>query len=562
MGMRNEIVAPRIPAGEQIPAREPSMKDGISGAHGAWILIIGMVILAALKVWLVRHDRMVARPLPVDDLAYLNSAAHWYWRAKYSATAFVRLPAYPLFVALNKLTGLPLRLSTEWVQLVAAAALCLAFFRAGMRRGLCLVLYGAVIFHPATFAQNSYATPDSFFAAILLFAVASMVMQLATRRRWFAALTGLAAGVLWITREESILLMACLGGFVLILLWFWRGSAREVALHALVSGVVIAAVCMAVDTANYLTFGSFAKSDFASRDFHAATMALLRVKPEGPGRRYVSFPREARERAYAASPAFRELQPWLEGPLGASWKQASKPYGIDNDFAHGLFLWAFRDSAVQAGEYRTAETARAFNRRIAVEINAAIARGELAGRFVASDFTDPGFSTYLPYLPLSFARVCGVFVSAVPPAAPLWDSWGLSHVSAKDVRFFRQMSNEPGKPAKEDDRVTKTIREFLARFFGPAVGWLTCVAVAALAFLLLCDGARFLGSISCAVVALLFMLVAGRVIILALIDASAWTAHVPRYLVPVMGPYSCILGILLYEAMQLADIRLRRKNLP
>jgi uncharacterized membrane protein len=77
---------------------------------------------------------------------------------------------------------------------------------------------------------------------------------------------------------------------------------------------------------------------------------------------------------------------------------------------------------------------------------------------------------------------------------------------------------------------------------------MTAVGLIALGYVLYRDRGRFVGSTTCAVVVLLLMIVAGRVVILGLIDVSSWGANSPRYLLPIMGLYSCVLGILIAEA--------------
>ncbi len=504
--------------------------------------------MAAIKLWLVRGDRIVARPLPDDDLDYLKAAIRWYWGSKYGVLAFVRLPVYPLFIRLSAAARLPLRLTTELVQLAGAGAAVLAFRRAGLRRWLCLVLYGAIIFHPVTFAQNSYAVPDAFFTAITLFAVAAMVMQLATRELKFAAFSGLAISILWNTREEAILLVGYLAGFFLILLWNWRGAVRSVAWHATIMCAVIAVICTACDTANYRKYGNFAKSDFVSHDFQAAVKALLRIKPAEETPRFVAIPEQTRDLAYAASPALRELQPLLDGTACRGWKQLGEPLGVKNDYAWGFLVWALRDAAAQAGKYSSPQVTRAFYRDVADQLNGAISRGELPHRFVFSTFTDPDYSEYARYFPASLLHICRTFAAPQPAIAPPWSASGAAPLSERQVELFQRMATEKETVSREGDPLTRAIRAGLARFYGPAVACLTMLAVAALGYLLFADRARFLRSTTCAVLALLLMIVAGRVVILGLIDVSSWSANTPRYLLPIMGLYSCALGILIHEA--------------
>src|SRR5260370_4556917 len=80
---------------------------------GARCLFVSFA-LALVKLLLVSGDEIVASYTPNDDLWYLHSAKEWYWLGAYSdapflAPPFIRLPIYPLFIALTKLLRFSLR---------------------------------------------------------------------------------------------------------------------------------------------------------------------------------------------------------------------------------------------------------------------------------------------------------------------------------------------------------------------------------------------------------------------------------------------------------------------
>jgi len=140
--------------------------------------------------------------------------------------------------------------------------------------------------------------------------------------------------------------------------------------------VIIGGVC----ALNYRYYGWFGTVEFRSPQFIAAYGALQRVIPtrELP---YVPVTREAREMIYPASPAFSELRPYLEGPVGLNWSGASAPLTgrprEDLEIAGGWFMWALRDAVIAAGHSRNAADALSYYARVAAEVNAACDEGRL-----------------------------------------------------------------------------------------------------------------------------------------------------------------------------------------
>jgi hypothetical protein len=141
--------------------------------------------------------------------------------------------------------------------------------------------------------------------------------------------------------------------------------------------VIWVAVIGAVAGVNRAVYGIFATVEFKSRDFLAAYGALSRVK-HLHWQPYYPLPRETRERIYKISPAFAELAPSLEGNVGAAWTLSScEGASLCDDISGGWFMWALRDAVAAAGYHSSGATAANYYRRLATEINAACARGQI-----------------------------------------------------------------------------------------------------------------------------------------------------------------------------------------
>src|ERR687896_1856031 len=100
--------------------------------------VIGLGLLIFFRFWLVQTEDIYGSSTEYDALWYVGAAKNWYWGAPYSWTAFVRPPAYPLFIALVHLCGIPLRIAIELLQIGAYLVLVTAFHRAAVPRPVCL----------------------------------------------------------------------------------------------------------------------------------------------------------------------------------------------------------------------------------------------------------------------------------------------------------------------------------------------------------------------------------------------------------------------------------------
>ncbi|PYJ90395.1 MAG: hypothetical protein DME70_00760, partial [Verrucomicrobia bacterium] len=113
-----------------------------------------LIFLVLVKLWLVHTEEIYGSATEHDALWFLNSAKHWYWGSEYSWTAFVRPPAYPLFIAFVHLLHIPLRIGIELLQAAGYLTLVAGLRRAGVSRAVCFLSFAAMIFHPGSFQLN------------------------------------------------------------------------------------------------------------------------------------------------------------------------------------------------------------------------------------------------------------------------------------------------------------------------------------------------------------------------------------------------------------------------
>jgi hypothetical protein len=408
-------------------------RDGLGRAL-VRIAVLGLVLFV---FWLIADQRIVAENSPHDAENFVRKAESgcWFGDEPYTRYALFKEPTYSLFVAACYRLGLPLRLAHEALYLAAAGFLAWALVYRQSRAGIGLVVFAAIALLPTHFHVLQLALHDAVYASLLMLATGALLLQFKRRnepgrwRRWLGS--GLAVALLWNTRQEAPLVLVLLLPFLAAAAaGEWRRRrTRWAAVGAWAAEwcpplAVVAAVTLGLMAANYLRWGVFAVSDLGAPNFTAAYRALLRVRPDHPIP-YVPITRDMRERAYAVSPSFRELAPFLEGDLIAAW-QGNSNSAQDvppQEYSGGAFAVALRDAAAEAGHYRSARETEAYYGRVATELRAAEAEGRLATRWLPPGLpwsVNPDIDTYLPKLAPSWRALwycCWSFQQDLSPMA-------------------------------------------------------------------------------------------------------------------------------------------------
>lgn len=327
-----------------------------------------------------------------DDALFIKLAASigaGNWLGDYNNLTHAKGVAYPIFLVINHITGLPVKFSEHILYLLAAlyfASIMGTFYQ---KRWAKLIIFALLAFIPTAWSPmaSGRIMREGLYISLSLFLLTlaihcfvlnksdSIVDEL--RKKWlFLLLFGLVAGTYWLTREEGLWLLPSL--IIIYAFWFWSRRfafipwikmAFFIALPLIPALLVIGTV----NSLNYYWYGVFRNNDFRSADFQSAYGALSRIKHK-QWQRYVVFPKDARERAYQFSPAAQELQPYFEGQIGEFWRSAGCTQLSINpcpEILSGWFMWALRDAVAAAGYYHSAREASAFYTRLASEISIA-----------------------------------------------------------------------------------------------------------------------------------------------------------------------------------------------
>ncbi|HET7728838.1 MAG TPA: hypothetical protein VFK48_02285 [Usitatibacter sp.] len=358
-----------------------------------------LLAFAAGSLWLrMAFPLTAAGPGWYDDYlfvrlgSYLNERR---WLGDFDELTLAKGAAFPALLAINQALGLPLALTQHLVYLGASLALACTLGRVFRDRAVALLAFALLAANPLFWYAEvgGRVVRENFYVSLTLLLMALAIrafllaraedprQDLRAKRPLLGAL-GAVAGVFWLTREEGVWIAPAIAVLAAAGLWRVvrgtaprgaRDAAAAAAGYVLIPALAFALVVGAVNARNYEKYGVFANNEFRSRDFQAAYGAISRIA-HARWRPYVVFPRDAREHAYGASAAARELRPYFEGRGGEFWRRV----GCEQtqtapcpEILSGWFMWALRDAVKEAGHYRDAREARAFYRRLAREVNAA-----------------------------------------------------------------------------------------------------------------------------------------------------------------------------------------------
>ena len=348
--------------------------------------------LTAIKLWLTSGQTIFAiGPAFHDDKLFVNLAAHLLdgnWLGPYDQFTLAKGPMFPLFLAVVFWIGLPLLLVQQLIYAGACGAVTHSlapWLRSGGAR---FSLYTLLLWNPMSYDAGNLGRlmRQNIYTPLALLVIAGLVQLFARRRESWrrqagpAALAGTALAGFWLTREESVWLLPAVG---LLILGVAASLGRELRARwrtlVLGLGVFLATVLLpilVVCSLNYRHYGWFGTVEFRAADFQDAYGALTRIQV-GPDLPQVPVTRQMREAAYAISPAFAQLRPHLEGPIGEHWVEKQLFPAEERQIRGGWFIWAIRDAMIAADLAPDAGAAMRHYRLIADEVNAACDSGRV-----------------------------------------------------------------------------------------------------------------------------------------------------------------------------------------
>ncbi len=349
------------------------------------------LLVSAIYLWLI-----LGLPVPLlthaahDDQLYLKEAFNLLngnWLGNYDQLTLLKEPFYSVWLAFNFLVGTPILFGQGILYVVTGAVFIKSIAPYVHQQGIRLLLFVFYLFNPMVYTLNQTRMVREGLFVPLTVLVVSMTLIWFNKRnqRWGARIClaigfGLVLSFFWITRMEGVWILPIFPFTLIVLIWdkcrekgfSWTVVKMEAGL-ALLPIIIVYASIHLVAGINYLKYGVYDVVEFKQLEFKSAYGALSRVKHSGE--RFIIIPHDAREKVYEVSPAFRELQPYLEGTSGKGWARegcitnAINP--CDGKIRSTHFIFALRSAVSLAGYYRSAPEARKFYARLSEEINKA-----------------------------------------------------------------------------------------------------------------------------------------------------------------------------------------------
>jgi hypothetical protein len=340
-----------------------------------------VIAIALFYLWLMATLQIaIHADAAHDDALYAKLALNILrgdWLGGYDSLTLLRGPFYSIWLAFNSLLGAPLLLAQAILYLMAGLLLLGAVAPHIHSKWLMAAAFALFVFNPAQYGDAELRLVRAGLYTPLTLVILALVFWWFRLRdhswpyRLAVALgLGLTLGCLWITREEGVWILPVLAasGIFLLTTRLLKGSSWRALIKLEVSYLVVAVIAAMAPTQivaslNDAKYGVRDVVEFRQAEFLDAYGALSRIK-HGEWRRRIVAPREARARAYAVSPIFRELKPYLDGARGDGWAktscQNSKPDPCFGEIGGGWFVYALRQAAAFAGHHQSATKARAF----------------------------------------------------------------------------------------------------------------------------------------------------------------------------------------------------------
>jgi hypothetical protein len=500
--------------------------------------LFAFALLILLKHLLVRDQLLTALVAPHDDYLFARLSdylARGEWLGPFDNRTLIKGMVYSLFLAAIKAVHLPPLFAQQALYAIACMVAVFALRPLLPSRWLRVAAFGVLLFFPGDYALARLLR-DGIYSSLVLFVLSGgigLVLRpraTAAQATGWSALFAVSAAAFWFTREESIWLAPSMAILSIVLAFQARRGA------ALAPWLAIGAAWLAIATANYTHYGLFAPRDILTREFKDAYGALLRLHTADIDIR-VPVPAVARAKLYPLSPAFRELQPSLDGQHGRNWASIFRPWSatstvIEIEGAH--FIWAFRDAVEMAGYYTNAAAANAYYRRLAAEINDACDRGLVEAGPPHSGLAMPWHFYYArPFLGTA-VKGAETFLSLPVRPGPRASSGsedGQKFLHRTILGTFAPLNIPP--PAPWVSLTAENVRRDIARFYSIAFRWLLAASIVAAGIAFLRGGQRWIpGVLSFA----LLLAVGIRMVMLVYIDMSSFDILRYPYMAPVYMP--------------------------
>lgn len=491
-----------------------------------------------------------------DDRLFINLAQHLIrgeWLGEYNNLTLAKGMFFPLFIALSFKIGIPLIISQQLLYILGTVIFTISI-KPFFKNSFALIIpFTVLLFNPISYANIVFTrvVRDGIYLSLTLIVVSLSVGYLLRIKNNYSnqvlwlSLLGAFFLFFWLTREEGVWLLPLVAIIIMtpILIDGYDTFTRKLNKQVLINRVLLSLIPLLitivgihiVSSINQRYYDLYTRVEFQSNSFVDAYGSLLRVHHENwiPD---VPVPKDVRQKVYAVSPAFKELEPFLEGDIGKSWMSEDV-----NDIKGGWFVWAFRDSVSAAGYYRDAKTSSRYYERIANEVNDSCSQGKLTCLKNKKSSMNPPFKkAYIgPFINTVKSSIHFIYsysgISAYPSESiGDYESYNLfSDVTKSPVSPLVSESNPFTNQAARSSRLNN-ILDGIIYIYKTFTYPITIVLSIICTLVIVLDSLRNKSSRRlCLILLLLLSIIATRLLLISYIHVSSFSAVNILYLSPV-----------------------------
>jgi hypothetical protein len=498
-----------------------------------YLLLFFSVLLSLVKLWLVSGQEFYAATSLDDDLMFLANAKFLLkaeWLGPYSQWTMTKGPFYPLWIAVTTVSGIPLFFTQHLLYIIACSIFLLSIRFTVQKPVMLFLIFVILLFNPMSFSDpiGTRAAREGIYPALTILILSGAIGMMIRYDRplkilslWSLGL-GIALSAFWLTREEGIwMLMPILTIVGITALRVYRAKLGDSVLRlifCILPFVILLVSLFTVATINKTYYGIFSTVEFKWPPLLDAYGSLTRVKHANWNPK-IPVPRKTREKIYEVAPSFAELEEYLDGPQSKIWiNDSCYNLSICDDIAGGWFVWAFRYAVADKGYYHSGETTMTFYKRLASEINTACDEKRLDCGPARSTLISPWHAEYA--WPL---------LTTIVDAAVYLAEFRESRAEGLDVeRFiFRQRSHL----SKTDDLKIPVLNR-IGSGYQSVTSILVILALTAFIIVTIYIFRKRILTDLYVINSAIIMAIAGRLLILSLIDVSSFPAVNIIYLSP------------------------------
>ncbi len=349
-----------------------------------WLEIL-FVLIFIFKCWLVSIQPLRIKNTAHDDGMFIKRAASMlrgHWLGTYNDITLSKGVIGILFIAFNSKIHLSYLLANQILYFVACFVFVKMLKHLTKNKIVLLIIYLILLFNPISYSDAvSYVYRDGIYISFILLLVAltfEMFFHYKDKLKnviIYQILLGIILASIIYCREETLwiapyVILAFLVTVLFII--FDKQCLNKVKRIVTILGIpliIFLGYIFTISTLNYICYDRFITNDFTSKEFKDAYGALTRIKPTNYLKR-VPLNKYDRQRLYALSPTFKELEDFLESSNSTKYLHEISQNGQTYyDYQEGFLYWAVREAVCAKGYCVNAKSTQKYYQKLAKEIN-------------------------------------------------------------------------------------------------------------------------------------------------------------------------------------------------